>query len=123
MSWAHPPWTPERQEEERIRVQRIRHGLIASEKAQIASDQGGCAICRTLDPGRAGWVVDHDRACCPREKSCPKCRRGILCQPCNMILGLAHDDTVRLRAAANYVEAPPGVPMPGAMPGAMPVTS
>lgn len=51
-------------------VQIRRHGLTADDKARIAGEQDGCALCGRTEPGRKGWVVDHDRACCNRDRSC-----------------------------------------------------
>lgn len=31
--------------------------------------------------------IDHDHACCPGQKGCSKCVRGILCMACNLRLG------------------------------------
>ena len=84
---------------------RRRHGLTNSEKAEIAAAQGGCAICHREEPGRKGWVVDHDHACCTGEVSCPACRRGVLCQWCNNAIGYAQDSPTILRAAAEYLES------------------
>lgn len=89
---------------EKERMARIRHGLTADEKSTIAAAQGGCAICGCDDPGPKGWVVDHDRSCHPGERSCPSCRRGILCHWCNTALGYAMDSPEILRLAAAYVE-------------------
>jgi hypothetical protein len=90
---------------ESTRLMLRRHGLTFEDKAAIAAGQGGCAICQRPEPGQEGWVVDHDHACCPGEKSCAKCRRGILCQWCNNTLGYAYDSPVILRAAADYLES------------------
>jgi len=30
--------------------------------------------------------------------------RGLLCKPCNFILGIAEDDSKRLRALADYLD-------------------
>lgn len=87
------------------RIQLSKHGLTAAQKALIATEQGGCAICHRPDPGRKGWVVDHDHSCCPGERSCPKCRRGVLCIWCNNALGYGQDSPKILRAAADYLES------------------
>jgi hypothetical protein len=86
-------------------MQRAKHGMTSAEKASLAMEQGGCAICRRTDPGGKGWMVDHDHSCCPGERSCPKCRRGILCAWCNNMLGYALDNPATLRAAVDYLES------------------
>lgn len=83
-----------------------KHGIDADAKAQIAEAQGGCRICGHPEPSAKGWVVDHDRGCCPGDKSCPNCRRGVICQWCNMALANAFDRPSILRAAADYLENP-----------------
>jgi len=50
------------------------------------------------------FCVDHDHSCCPGEKSCGKCIRGLLCGPCNRVLGQANDNIGILRRLADYVE-------------------
>jgi hypothetical protein len=90
--------------ERHLRDQRPRHGLTQDQRADIAARQGGCAICGHAEPGGKGWVVDHDRlGCCNRDKSCPKCRRGVICQWCNSVLGYAFDRTETLQAAIEYL--------------------
>lgn len=87
------------------RIQLSKHGMTSAEKRSVATKQGGCAICHRPDPGGKGWMVDHDHACCPGERSCPKCRRGVLCAWCNNALGYAQDSPAILRAAADYLES------------------
>lgn len=63
----------------------------------LAAQDGRCAICRGDTPGgKGGWHVDHDHA--------TDLIRGLLCHHCNIMLGMAHDDPARLRAAATYLE-------------------
>lgn len=81
------------------------HALSPADKEAIASAQGGCRICGVTSPTSKGWVVDHDHRCCPGSKSCAKCRRGVICQWCNTMLGNSMDDPRILRAAADYLEA------------------
>jgi hypothetical protein len=47
-----------------------------------------CGICgqEERSTGRR-LAVDHDRKCCPAEKSCGQCIRGLLCSSCNPKLG------------------------------------
>lgn len=71
--------------------------------------QGGvCAICRTPERyERLGktlnLAVDHDRRCCPGDKSCGSCLRDLLCQACNRGIGLLADDPQVVEAAAAYL--------------------
>lgn len=65
--------------------------------------RGGCAICGARSPGRKGrggkeseWIVDHDH-------STGKVR-GVVCHPCNVIMGLAKDNPTLLRDIAHYLE-------------------
>ena len=81
------------------------YGITLEQKAQMLVDQGGCcAICQSQDSGGKPWAVDHDHACCPGEKSCGKCIRGILCWRCNSMLGLAGDKPATLSRAITYLE-------------------
>jgi recombination endonuclease VII len=59
-----------------------------------------CAGCKKpmLKP-----CVDHDRTCCPTEKACGNCNRGLLCPHCNLSLGLVFDNPVTLENLAAYV--------------------
>lgn len=82
-----------------------KHGITNEQKKAIAAYQCGCAICGHWDPGLKGWTLDHDRSCCSGNRSCAKCRRGVLCGWCNKLLGLAFDRRHILRAAIEYLDA------------------
>ena len=70
----------------------------------LAAQDNRCACCNdTLSPGR-GTHIDHDHSCCPTYKTCGKCIRGLVCEPCNSMLGKAKDDPERLRAGIAYLE-------------------
>lgn len=88
---------------ERNRASLRKHGLTVEQKDEIATYQGGCAICGHSEPSKKGWVVDHDHSCCEGEKSCPSCRRGIICSWCNMVLANAFDRPQILDAAIEYL--------------------
>jgi len=81
-----------------------RYGITAERFTEMLDEQGwSCALCRCdLDFRTA--LVDHDHECCPERKACGKCVRGILCNRCNAMLGMALDDPDRLRRAAEYLE-------------------
>jgi hypothetical protein len=87
---------------------------------RMLDEQGGaCKVCREIPAsdgsgfGGSGLVIDHDHTCCPSQRRtgagggqiCGKCVRGLLCQQCNVALGMVNDDAQRLRALAEYVEA------------------
>lgn len=75
-----------------------RHGLTADEYRGMLDRQSGCcASCGDgLGDGRRDRHIDHDH-------NTGKVR-GILCPPCNLMLGHAKDDPRRLRAAADYLD-------------------
>jgi hypothetical protein len=80
-----------------------RQGLTPEDYDRILAEQGGgCAICKTKDPGKAGrgvpgkFPADH----CHKTGA----SRGLLCHRCNRGLGMFDDDPEILRAAAAYLE-------------------
>lgn len=85
-------------------------GLSVERFDEIFAAQGGvCAICGNPETAkRNGKVqrlaIDHDHACCPGEKACGQCTRGLLCGRCNAGIGQMKDDPERLRKAAAYLE-------------------
>lgn len=69
----------------------------------VELQDGCCAMCgqpETAVNHRSGEIqnlaVDHDHACCPGDKSCGACVRGLLCRSCNQALGVYE----RIREAA-----------------------
>jgi hypothetical protein len=83
------------------------YGMTLDDYNRILEDQGGlCANpgCFNEPPADRRFDVDHDHGCCPGEKSCGKCVRGLLCRRCNHALGLLHDDVKRVRGLADYLE-------------------
>lgn len=81
-------------------------GLTEAElEAMITAQNGRCLLCGSDEPGGSGrWAIDHDHACCPGKRTCGKCIRGLLCNQCNLGLGLFRDDPDLLRRAADYIE-------------------
>lgn len=84
----------------RARNLRINFGITPEEFDAILNLQGGCCmICRTTEPkGKGkGWCVDH----------CHKTGRvrGVLCAPCNFLIGLAQENERILMAAILYLES------------------
>jgi len=48
--------------------------------------------------------VDHDHTCCAHATSCGNCIRGVLCQGCNMALGMLRDDLKVIQGLATYLD-------------------
>ena len=64
------------------------------------AQDGRCYLCeRPMGPDLMA-VIEHDHRCCPNGKSCAICRRGLACERCNWLLGLAGDDPDLLELAA-----------------------
>lgn len=89
-----------------------RYGFTLGEyDAMYILQEGKCSICANTEAsisktGRSySLVVDHDHKCCPGEKTCGKCVRGLICRKCNILLGMAGDDITVLRNALNYILA------------------
>jgi hypothetical protein len=68
----------------------------------LAAQGGRCAICGSDKPTKRGWFIDHDHRFRQADR---RGHRGIVCMPCNSILGLARDCPERLEAAAGYLRA------------------
>ena len=90
-----------------MRGTRQRHGLTAEDWQALADAQGGrCYLCgEPLPEDRSQIAVDHDHRCCPRQRSCPRCRRGLSHAACNTLIGLAGDDTAKLHTIADNLAA------------------
>ena len=85
-------------EAERWRHVAKKYGISPEEYTEIFERQGGkCATCGTTDSGKKPFCVDHDHS--------NGHVRGLLCTPCNQMIGHAKDDPKRLRQAARYLEA------------------
>lgn len=75
---------------------RRNYGITLATYEEMLTGQGGCAICgRAENVAGNRLAVDH---CHVTGKV-----RGLLCTPCNTMLGSAQDDVDRLTAAAAYL--------------------
>lgn len=82
-----------------------RHRLTLDDLRVMWLLQGGrCDICRVATYGPKGMHVDHDHSCCGDRNSCDNCRRGLLCENCNWMVGQARDNAKTLQAGAEYLE-------------------
>jgi hypothetical protein len=84
---------------QRRSVLKRKYGLTLEAWDAMFEAQGKlCIVCDTSEPrSKAGWQVDHCHV--------SGAVRGILCSPCNLMLGLAEDDPSTLERAAAYLRA------------------
>ena len=56
----------------------------------LESQGFSCAICGSRDAKGSGkrFHIDHSHSCCSEKRACKKCRRGLLCNVCNLRLGV-----------------------------------
>lgn len=73
----------------------------------LKSQGSGCAICGSLvskgSKSSARFAIDHNHGCCGEKRACDKCRRGLLCFPCNTLLSRVEGDW--LPKAMAYLDA------------------
>ncbi len=94
---------------------------------RMLDEQGGaCKVCRRVPaPDRngiagTGLCIDHDHTCCPSQRTtgggggriCGRCIRGLLCQQCNVALGMVGDDVERLHQLVAYLESHQSISRP-----------
>lgn len=86
------------------------YNLTQAEYDVMLAKQGG--VCKNkmclaspAESTKGVLAVDHDHRCCPGDKSCGKCIRGLTCGQCNMALGLMRDSIDRLNGLINYLES------------------
>lgn len=82
--------------------------LSVEEYWALYGAQGGrCALCQRASGTTRRLSVDHDHLCCKGRTSCGNCVRGLLCRPCNTLLGRARDAVEFFQRCINYLTAPP----------------
>jgi hypothetical protein len=72
-------------------------------QAILFAQGNACAICEVPFGNEFFVCIDHSHQCCPGRRSCGKCVRGLLCPPCNKLLGNANDDIDILDSAIHYL--------------------
>jgi len=99
----YPKWYAENKEAIKARRRDARHKVTQEWVDKKTQEQGGrCAICQKLFEKTPH--IDHRHECCGEIKSCDQCRRGLLCQDCNLGLGRFKDDPVVLQNAIEYLK-------------------
>lgn len=84
------------------------YALVDGAYDALKEAQGGvCAICRRATGATRKLSVDHDHRCCNGPVSCGRCVRGLLCRPCNDMLGHMRDDPDAFVRAVVYLRNPP----------------
>jgi hypothetical protein len=99
---------------ERLRTQFLqklkRYGLTEEEYWGLLEFQHFCcAICEEPESNARALCVDHDHTCCDRDGSCGKCVRGLICDPCNLMLARFRDEARKFQRASDYLLIPPMV--------------
>lgn len=86
------------------------YGITQEEVERFRLLQGDrCFSCQGQLP--ANFHVDHDHSCCPGNKACGRCNRGLKCSNCNTALGLLKDSSqVLIRSAYYLATSRKGVP-------------
>lgn len=99
--WNRTKRTPEQFERARLRHRRKNlresYGITLEDYDALLKDQAGRCICGTTKPGPRvrHFHVDHDHS--------DGSIRGLLCQDCNMAIGILSDDPERLELLAAYL--------------------
>ena len=99
-----PPKIFTKEERRESKLRRF-HGITTAEyNAMLADQGGGCKICGVIPkPGERFFPVDHDHSCCPGNRHCRDCIRGILCQACNILVGFVEHN--RHKQALDYIRS------------------
>jgi|SRR3954462_11655474 len=96
------------------RMQKM-YNLSDGEYDALYEAQGGmCYTCGSWTGNRGlskKLSVDHDHSCCPAPPICGKCIRGLICGPCNTMIGELGDSKghaiLRLQKLMDYLKNPP----------------
>jgi hypothetical protein len=71
-------------------------------EALYAKQSGMCALCDKPLDGK--FHVDHDHRCCPGDRSCGKCVRGLLCGICNCYVVRYFEDAALRVRVESYID-------------------
>ena len=90
-------------EQQRSQSLKYKYGLtLAQYNAMVDEQDGACGSCFVRTEK---LHVDHDHACCPGERSCGKCVRGLLCHNCNArVVAMVENSRVLIERAIDYLD-------------------
>lgn len=92
------PYDPVKERKSTIR----RKGISVDDYERMVDEQDGkCAICGSCVEV---LFIDHDHECCPGERACGNCVRGLLCNRCDLALSHFGEDVSVMRRAVEYME-------------------
>lgn len=86
----------------RVSTAACNHGLQPMDYVKMMNEQNGhCYFC----PATV-LHIDHDHRHCPGEFGCKDCVRGLLCRPCNWMLGHweNHVGSIQIPAFEEYID-------------------
>lgn len=93
-------------DKQRIRHRNTKHHMTSEwYDTKMLEQDNRCAVCRKIFEKTPH--IDHDHSCCKPTRSCEKCRRGLLCDDCNLGLGRFKDSIEVLNNAIQYLKGYP----------------
>jgi len=85
------------------RRRNTRHGITQEWfDSKVQEQDSHCAVCGKVFEQTPN--IDHNHSCCPDLRSCEKCRRGLLCAACNVMIGMAKDSIEILSSGIEYLK-------------------
>lgn len=93
----------ENKEKVNQRRRNYRHRITQEQFDSMMQEQNNCCANCSKEFTKTPHI-DHDHQCCPLLRSCGNCRRGLLCDDCNLGLGRFHDSITLLSNAITYLE-------------------
>lgn len=74
--------------------------LTIEDYSKMFYEQNGlCLICKKARK----LIVDHDHNCCSEKLTCGKCVRGLICNQCNLIVGIIENNSGIIESSKKYI--------------------
>ena len=86
-----------------------RHRLVAfkmtveQHDAKLKEQDNRCAVCK--QPFTKTPRIDHSHRCCTKRPTCGRCTRGLLCNHCNVLIGMCFESEEILSNAIQYLRS------------------